>query len=119
MMESYCLNCHDSDKMKDDVDLTIYSTQTQMKQDAEFWRLAMDLIELDEMPNEGPFPTDHEREAMVEWIDSVVNDRDWELNPHPGHVTIPRLTKTEYNHTIRDLIGVDLHAGDVSGVVRE
>ena len=112
LMESYCLKCHDSEKMKGDVDLSIYTSEIHMKQNAEFWRLALDLIELEEMPTEDPLPSDEERAALVEWIDAVVNNRDWEFNPHPGHVTIPRLTKTEYNHTIRDLIGVDFRAGD-------
>lgn len=112
LMETYCLKCHDTEKMKGDVDLSIYTSEVSMKQNAEFWRLALDLIELEEMPTEDPLPSPEERAALVEWIDSVVNDRDWELNPHPGHVTIPRLTKTEYNHTLRDLIGVDFRAGD-------
>ncbi len=112
MIETYCLKCHDTEEMKGDVDLSIYTSEAHMKRDSEFWRLAMDLIELEEMPTKAPFPSDQEREEMVAWIDSVVNDRDWVANPHPGHVTIPRLTKTEYNNTMRDLIGVDLHAGD-------
>lgn len=111
MIETYCLKCHDTEEMKGDVDLSIYTSEVHIKEDAEFWRLAMDLIELEEMPTKAPFPSDQEREEMVAWIDSVVNDRDWNLFPHPGHVTIPRLTKTEYNNTVRDLIGIDLRAG--------
>ena len=32
--------------------------------------------------------------------------------PNPGHVTIPRLTRDEYNNTLRDLLGIDFHPGD-------
>ncbi|MEP4079438.1 DUF1592 domain-containing protein [Haloferula sp.] len=112
MMETYCFKCHDSEKMKGDVDLTTFSSQSQMLEDREFWRLTKELIEEEEMPSKAPFPTDEEREEMVQWIDSVVNDRDWFANPHPGHVTIGRLTKTEYANTMRDLIGMDFGAAE-------
>lgn len=111
-MESYCFKCHDSEKMKGDVDLTLFSSVAQMKEDADFWRLAIELIEEEEMPSKKPFPSAIEREEMIAWIDAVVNDRDWESQPHPGHVTLPRLTKTEYNNTMRDLIGLDLRPGN-------
>ncbi|HLV79838.1 MAG TPA: DUF1592 domain-containing protein, partial [Chthonomonadaceae bacterium] len=32
--------------------------------------------------------------------------------PDPGHVTLRRLNRTEYNNTIRDLLGVDIHPAD-------
>lgn len=110
MMETYCYKCHDSEKMKGDVDLTLFTSESQMLENREFWRLTKELIEEEEMPSKAPFPTDAEREEMVEWIDSVVNDRDWFEDPHPGHVTIARLTKTEYANTMRDLIGMDFDA---------
>ncbi|MDP4626449.1 MAG: DUF1592 domain-containing protein [Akkermansiaceae bacterium] len=112
MMESYCYKCHDSEKMKGDVDLTIFTSESQMRENRKFWRLTKELIEEEEMPSKAPFPTDEEREEMVTWIDSVVNDRDWFEEPHPGHVTIARLTKTEYANTMRDLIGMDFGAAD-------
>ncbi|MEP2776392.1 MAG: DUF1592 domain-containing protein [Luteolibacter sp.] len=112
MMESYCFKCHDSEKTKGDVDLTLITSESQMLKDREFWRLTKELIEEEEMPSKAPFPTDEEREEMVAWIDSVVNDRDWFSDPHPGHVTIARLTKTEYANTMKDLIGMDFGAAE-------
>ena len=35
------------------------------------------------------------------------------IAPHdPGHVTIRRLNRAEYNNTIRDLLGIDFHPAD-------
>src|SRR5581483_6876255 len=33
-------------------------------------------------------------------------------HPDPGRITIRRLNRTEYNNTIRDLVGIDFHPGD-------
>ncbi len=33
--------------------------------------------------------------------------------PRPGKVTARRLNRSEYNHTIRDLFGIDLRPADV------
>ena len=85
MLKSYCYKCHDSEVMKGDVDLSTFTSKSQMLEDREFWRLAKELIEEEEMPSKAPFPTDEEREEMIEWIDAVVNDRDWFADPHPGH----------------------------------
>lgn len=112
LMETYCFKCHDAEKTKGDVDLTLFTSEVQMRKDRKFWRLTKELIEEEEMPSKAPFPTDEEREEMVHWIDSVVNDRDWFADPHPGHVPIARLTKTEYANTMRDLIGIDFGAAD-------
>ena len=35
-----------------------------------------------------------------------------EHNPDAGRVTVRRLNRAEYNNTIRDLIGLDLHPAD-------
>ena len=44
---------------------------------------------------------------LIEWIESKLFHVDCNLPRDPGRVTIRRLNRTEYNNTIRDLVGVD------------
>ena len=49
---------------------------------------------------------------MVDWVREALESIDWSKHRRLGRVTLPRLTKLEYNNTLRDLLGVDLRAGD-------
>ncbi|MBM3847342.1 MAG: DUF1587 domain-containing protein, partial [Verrucomicrobia bacterium] len=51
-------------------------------------------------------PSPDERAMMVRWIEDELFPVDCN-NPDPGRVTIRRLNRVEYNHTLRDLLGVD------------
>ena len=56
-------------------------------------------------------PAAAEREALVHWIERDVLRLD-PAHPDPGRVTIRRLNRIEYTHTIRDLFGVEFDAAE-------
>ena len=52
-----------------------------------------------------------QRERLVGWLTDTLNNVDPSLLPrNPGRVLIHRLTRAEYNNTVRDLLGVDARA---------
>ncbi len=57
-------------------------------------------------------PTDHEAEAIPNWIDTTLKAAICRGTIDPGRVTIHRLNRAEYNNTIRDLVGVDFQPAD-------
>ena len=57
-------------------------------------------------------PAPPKRRMLVRWIDQAVFDVDCGRTHDPGHVTIRRLNRAEYNNTIRDLVGVSLRPAD-------
>ncbi|HEX4070648.1 MAG TPA: DUF1587 domain-containing protein, partial [Planctomycetaceae bacterium] len=59
-----------------------------------------------------PRPSGAETTMLVRWIDQAVFDVDCGRTHDPGHVTIRRLNRAEYNNTIRDLIGISLRPAD-------
>ncbi len=64
------------------------------------------------MPPEGnPLPTKEQREMLVGWIDGTLSKGACDIHD-PGHVTMRRLNRDEYNNTIRDLTGLDLKLAD-------
>ncbi len=60
------------------------------------------------MPPDGsPQPTADEVAAATTWLNERLAAIAMSRPRDPGRVTIRRLNRTEYNNTIRDLVGVD------------
>jgi hypothetical protein len=112
LLKQYCLDCHNPDKRKGDLDLTPFTSTAAVQGDFKLWQKVLRQVEDEEMPPKDPQPAPAERGRFVEWIFKAMEGVDWSEHRRPGRVTIPRLTKDEYSHTLRDLLGVDLRAGD-------
>jgi hypothetical protein len=63
------------------------------------------------MPPKKPLPNAAEREEIVAFLKKGIESVDWSQQKGVEHVTLPRLTKTEYNNTLRDLLGIDFEPG--------
>ena len=53
-----------------------------------------------------------EVKKVAGWIQHEFDRADASLKPNPGRVTARRLNRTEYNNTVRDLLGVNFHPAD-------
>jgi hypothetical protein len=108
LFTQYCQKCHSGEKPKGDLRLDFKdeaAVRKQLATDREFWQRVAENIRTGEMPpKKKPQPSDAERSRITRWIDHdllAINCN----SPHdPGHVTVRRLNKTEYNNTIRDLL---------------
>ncbi len=111
VLEKHCMGCHGTLKAKAGIDLTRFKDDASVKEDPDFWTRVSDAISERTMPPKGrpEVPegdrqkTTHAIEAMLEAIEGV---RD------PGRGPIQRLTREQYNNTIRDLLGVDSRPAD-------
>ena len=64
-------------------------------------------------PDGKPQPSLEERGHLVGWVEQMLDSLDEnELARDPGRVVLHRLSRTEYNNTIRDLLGVDSKPAD-------
>jgi len=109
----YCIACHSNAKMSAGLTLEGFNTTATARKNPDLWEKVKEMVENKQMPPKGkPQPTDAERKAIVAWIDSVAIKVDCGLARDPGRPTIRRLNKTEYNLTIRDLVGVDFKPAD-------
>ena len=63
-------------------------------------------------PDEEPQPPEHQRQAVAAWLARELARIDRLTPPDPGRVTARRLNRSEYNNTVRDLLGVDTHPAD-------
>lgn len=110
LLDKYCYRCHDSKKQKGDFRIDVYKKASQILQDRKHWLVVLEQLETREMPTKKPLPTEEEYIKLTEYVKKAVNDIDWESVKHPGHVTMPLLTKEEYYNTLNDLLGLDLRA---------
>ncbi len=111
VLKKYCIGCHGGEKTKGGVNLAQYKDTPDMTREPKMWETAIRAIADREMPPESkPQPTDKERDTLWKWIESALKNVDTSKLPKdPGRVTAHRLSRVEYNNTIRDLLGVDNH----------
>ena len=63
-------------------------------------------------PLEEEQPTEEQRQAVTTWLARELERIDAATPPDPGRVTARRLNRTEYNNTIKELLGVDIRPAD-------
>lgn len=109
ILEKRCIECHNTGNTKGGVNIDNYKEQARVVKDGAFWLKVLDQIKNRDMPpsTEPPLP-DNEYEILVKGIDSVLQSSLRERVP--GHVVIRRLSHTEYQYTILDLLGVEFDA---------
>ena len=109
LFDRYCLHCHDSAAAKGGIVLEgFHDKPSDAKQTSVLLRVA-DNLRTQNMPPEGePRPNDEELETINSWLDVAVLAN----NAGAGRVAVRRLNRAEYNNTIRDLMGLDLHPAD-------
>jgi Protein of unknown function (DUF1592)/Protein of unknown function (DUF1588)/Protein of unknown function (DUF1585)/Protein of unknown function (DUF1587)/Protein of unknown function (DUF1595) len=106
VLDRYCLDCHGSASKRGGIALEGPS----IREDFATWGRVADALRSRSMPPSGrPGPGPAEVAAIAGWIDAEVFRCSV---PDPGRVTMRRLNRAEYDHTIRDLLGLDLHLAD-------
>ena len=113
LLKKHCYRCHGPKEPHGEVDLQQFASAQAVRKDRETWTDVLKLIELEAMPPEDePQPTKAERSRLVDFIEGSLFFVDCDKPRDPGRVTIRRLNRTEYNNTVRDLLGVDLTPAD-------
>ncbi len=113
IMVDYCYDCHGDGSSEGHLELDSWHTIEEMIADREEWQKIRDHIDFRLMPPPDEYaPDDVTRAKLVKWIDDAVFHVD-PNNPDPGHVTLRRLNRTEYENTIRDLLGVKAEVTDI------
>ena len=108
LLDTYCSRCHGPELRTAGIAFSDFADHASVVKSRSVWVRALRVLRENEMPPVDPQPTLEERQTLVDWIDDAVNNLDWTEFRDPGAVTIPRLNRTEYNNTIRDLTGLDL-----------
>lgn len=110
-LQKHCYSCHGADKQKADLALHRYLDDASVLKDRRTWQNVLNMLQAGEMPpSSRKRPATAEVEAFVKAVNDVYVRA--AKNPDPGRVTIRRLNRAEYNHTVRDLVGVDFQPAE-------
>ncbi len=106
ILTEFCNDCHDQDTKKGNIAFDELTSDAALH-DPELWLKVLNNVRAGLMPPEKkPKPSAAQRAALEHWIKYSAFGLD-PKNPDPGRVTVRRLNRTEYRHTIRDLMGHD------------
>ena len=111
LLQKYCLDCHNADKQKGDLDLTHFGSKVSVEKELKLWQTMLQQVEEEEMPPKKPLPDAAERGQIVALLREGLESIDWSKHRGIERLTLPRLTKLEYNNTLRDLLGIDFDPG--------
>jgi len=114
LLQEYCLKCHGDSKPKGGVNLAGFTNLARVQADLKTWEsVLVQLRERTMPPDNKPQPSADERDRLAEWIERMFESLDdSQLARDPGRKTIHRLSRLEYNNTVRDLFGVDTRPAD-------
>ncbi len=114
ILEVHCFPCHHDTKRSADISLKnifmgINDTKALIVRDGKVWMNVVKQVQRGDMPPKGePRLTLEENETLVKAINEILYSS---LNANnPGRVTMRRLSHTEYQHSIFNLVGVSYNA---------
>ena len=109
-LSQHCTGCHNATAKTADLNLDAYRTLDSIEKANAVWKKVLQKIQSGEMPPKGlPRPAQEQSNAVAKWLESEFDREDALIRPDPGHVIARRLNRTEYNNTVRDLLGVDFN----------
>lgn len=110
-VEGYCVDCHQGEKPKAQFDISTYKSMQSVVEGFGHWELVLEKLVAKEMPPEKAehHPASGQRAEVVGWIRTVRQNEAKKNAGDPGSVPVRRLSTAEYDYTIRDLTGVDIH----------
>ena len=106
----YCISCHNADAAKGGLNLAPVVDEN-VGRNPQVWEKVVRRLRGRQMPPEGRKRPDEDTYAsVVSQLESAL-DRAAAEKPNPGRTsTIRRLTRTEYQNAIRDLLGIHIDA---------
>ncbi len=110
----YCVECHMGDKPKGDFHAAKLSLDFVDNANRASWLSVLKQLKAGTMPPVGkPRPTEHETQALIDWIGNSVAAAEKERSTTQGRVVLRRLNRAEYANTVRDLLGVTVDLEDL------
>ena len=110
ILQSKCFSCHGEDVQEAEVRLDTLSIDfVNDRASVQTWQEALNALNKDEMPPEDGDPlTAKERQLLTNWIRGEIDRAVQMLKSTGGRVVMRRLNRTEYQNTMRDLLGLNM-----------
>lgn len=118
MMERYCIDCHDEDVTKGDLNIDRFTDKNHVLDALAVWQRMIKRTNNKEMPpkKKKKQPTDEERRLLANWVASLDVDNtdcnriasEESVAWYSGDVMSRRLNRMEYENTVQQLLGIDI-----------
>ncbi len=113
LLRNACFECHNSDSTSGDLDLASLVKEQPLVVNHAHWRNVIQQLKVRSMPPaEERQPKEADRRRLAAWLTDAIENFDYRTIQQPGYEPARRLTHDEYNHTVRDLTGIDLRPAD-------
>lgn len=109
-LDQHCMDCHDGDVQKGDLDLSTLSTDGADAAALKKWVRVFDRVASGEMPP--PKKKQPSQDAVQDFMAALGGDLVTKSNAQKGTV-LRRLNRREYQNTINDLLGVSVNVIDM------
>ena len=101
---AHCIECHDKESHAGGLDLTSLKIELSNADNFARWVKIHDRIETGEMPRKKqPRPAVADKEAITKWLKTELVKAEQEKLKNEPRTGVRRLTRSEYENTIRDL----------------
>lgn len=113
-LTKHCTSCHSGDNPKAGLSLAAVQSTHDVLRKRKAWESLLEMVESQAMPpDDCPQPTAAETQQFTAAVRKIFTDYDRNAAPDPGRVTMRRLNRVEYDHTIRDLFyGLDANPSE-------
>jgi len=115
-LANHCYACHNEDRHTANLSLESFDSAASLTKDRALMMLIFNKLKAGQMPPaQQPRPRPEELAAVTDWLSrqlgtvSTKSATTQPTDPYSGRVTVRRLNRIEYDNTVRDLLGVDLH----------
>ena len=103
-----CYGCHGNAVQSGGLNLQSFTSAESVAKDRDEWEKIVEKLRTGQMPPPPvPPPPAADVKLVVGWISNELARLDRQVKPDPGRITARRLNRTEYNNSVRDLLGVD------------
>jgi mono/diheme cytochrome c family protein len=104
--QTHCVKCHGADKSK--ADLRLDTLTPPWRGTTDTWNKIADVLQTGEMPpKKEPRPAPSDLAHMINWIGGQL------ANVQAPVLGLRRMNRTEYEHTVQDLLGIDTPLKDL------
>lgn len=109
-LKKYCFDCHDPEDSEGGVLFLDATTVENLEKRRSIWHSVAAQLRNRTMPptKQKLQPSEQERLEIARWIKKFLRESAAKSGPYAGAVSARRFNRLEYDHTIRDLIGVML-----------
>jgi mono/diheme cytochrome c family protein len=108
LVQNVCHDCHNADDREAELDLSQLGDPDAFQAIDGSLKRILEIVRFGAMPPEdADQPSDEERKSLVDALDHKLYAASCDLTVRPGRVTARRLNRAEYNHSVRDLFGID------------